>query len=101
MDKRDLERLQREELRDHFINKDVSSLGAPLPENPQFEKLINDCPFCGEAVRFFDTANNLLMNGTWHIDCSDCDLTMREDFIIGKDKGKAENIILKRWNKRK
>jgi Lar family restriction alleviation protein len=101
MDKRELERLQRDALSDAFANKDLSGLSESLPKNPEFKKRIDPCPFCGGEVETIATENNLLMNGAWRIDCNNCDVFMREDFVLGKEKKKAETIILKRWNNRK
>ena len=101
MDKRELERLQRDALADSFKDKDLSALDKPLPKNPEFERRINLCPFCGDDIAMFASENNLLMNGTWHIDCARCDLKMREDFVLGKEKRRAKMIILDRWNSRK
>ena len=100
MDKKEFIDEKQKEAADAFDGVDIGSLFEPLPSNPEFKKLIIGCPLCGEDPLFYDSENNLLMNGAWNIVCEGCDLRMRENFILGKGKKKAETVILKRWNKR-
>ena len=61
---------------------------------------LKSCPFCGGSVDIFKLSDALAMNGSWNIDCYDCGLTMREDFILGKEEAKTEKSINKAWNTR-
>ena len=66
---------------------------------------LKPCPLCGREPELLEHEDGLAQNGTWTIECFECQLELTTAFIMegnpGADKRKMLTLAVRRWNRRK
>lgn len=79
---------------------DPRELAAQMGHTP-----LKPCPLCGREPELLEHEDGLAQNGTWTIECFECQLELTTAFIMegnpGADKRKMLTLAVRRWNRRK
>ena len=82
-----------------------AGLGANFEERNMGHTPLKPCPLCGREPELLEHEDGLAQNGTWTIECFECQLELTTAFIMegnpGADKRKMLTLAVRRWNRRK
>ena len=66
---------------------------------------LKPCPLCGREAEVVDVHEVPGKIGHWRVDCFECGLELRTDYIDegnpGADKRRMLTLAVRRWNRRK